>query len=116
MNFPYSLLIIRQFSWYTGGGSVKRHHLQVVQFNDGACKLLLTPVVLNPVVTIYLLTAIGFLDFKLSPCSVWCMFSSTPISTYARIRITNLPTNNQSSLPCYTEPKPSVIRIPSPKN
>jgi hypothetical protein len=39
-----------------------------------------------------------------------------PISTYTRIRITILLTNNQSSLSWYTEPKLSVNRIPSPKN
>jgi hypothetical protein len=39
-----------------------------------------------------------------------------PISTYNRIRITILLTNNQSSRPSYTESKLSVTRIPSPKN
>jgi len=38
------------------------------------------------------------------------------ISTYTRIPSTILLTNNQFSLPCYTEPNLSVTRAPSPKN
>jgi hypothetical protein len=37
------------------------------------------------------------------------------ISTYTRTHITILQTNNQSSLPWYTEPQLSVTRIHSPK-